>query len=471
MLGSTPSASDLENDDANLKPAQVSSPRTLDLFPNTEGLRMNNSFSHSMLEATRLTRAGRLTEATAFLQRVLRGEPDPDTSDAAVNIADPPVGRVPPIIDIVPNTVELTDSPPSSRFVQTFETGTPRSDAGAQATASTNMPEALRGFLRRLNRAGTAPRLGGLAEPAPMQAPGLVPDGGRFEAKAYSNQAGSRTYKLYIPSGYRGQALPLIVMLHGCTQSPDDFAAGTRMNVLAEADTCFVAYPAQAASANVSKCWNWFSPGDQQRDQGEPSLIAGITRQVMRDHAVDPRRVYVAGLSAGAAAAAVLGTTYPDLYAAIGVHSGLPCGAASDLPSAFAAMRQGSTPPSDQVGVSGRAGSLRIVPTIVFHGDRDATVHPRNGDRVIAQLRVTTANLRTSVERGHVPGGLTYSRTLYTDGGGPPILEQWVVHGGGHAWSGGSPAGSHTDPRGPDAAREMLRFFLEHQHPSAARGV
>jgi poly(hydroxyalkanoate) depolymerase family esterase len=250
-------------------------------------------------------------------------------------------------------------------------------------------------------------------------------------------------------------------MLHGCTQSPDDFAAGTRMNVVAEEHTCLVAYPAQAASANASKCWNWFSPRDQQRGGGEPSLIAGITRHIMRDYAVDPERVYVAGLSAGAAAAAIMGTTYPDLYAAIGVHSGLACGAASDLPSAFAAMSQGDAP------VRG-SGSRRMIPTIVFHGDRDSTVHPRNGDQVVAQSASAVAGLQTSVQRGRVPGGHAYSRTLHADARGQTVLEQWVVHGAGHAWSGGSTAGSYTDPRGPDAAREMLRFFLEHRAKAAA---
>jgi poly(hydroxyalkanoate) depolymerase family esterase len=253
-------------------------------------------------------------------------------------------------------------------------------------------------------------------------------------------------------------------MLHGCTQSPDDFAAGTRMNTLAEEQIFLVAYPAQPASANAQKCWNWFNPGDQERDGGEPALIAGITRQIMRDYAVDPARIYVAGLSAGGAAAAIMGAAYPDLYAAVGVHSGLACGAARDLPSAFAAMRRGGAGTPSRP--SSKVMAARSVPTIVFHADRDTTVHPSNSDHVLAQAGTTAGNLRTTVEHGEVGnGGRTFTRILHADFRGTAVLEQWIVHGGGHAWSGGSPEGSYTDSRGPDASRAMLRFFFDHPDP------
>jgi poly(hydroxyalkanoate) depolymerase family esterase len=271
------------------------------------------------------------------------------------------------------------------------------------------------------------------------------------------NAAGSRAYRLFIPSGYQeGQPIPLVVMLHGCTQTPDDFAAGTRMNFVAEEQTCFVVYPAQCNEANQAKCWNWFRTTDQKRDTGEPSLIAGITRQIMRDYSVDSKRVYVGGLSAGAAAAAIMGARYNDLYAAIGVHSGLACGAAMDLPTALVAMRQGGGS-GDRV----YPGDGSPLPTIVFHGDRDTTVHPKNGDQILDQF-VRMTSTQKQVHRGRIPDGHAYTRTIHTDATGRGVFEHWNIHGAGHAWSGGSPAGSYTDPRGPDATREMLRFFLEH---------
>ena len=284
----------------------------------------------------------------------------------------------------------------------------------------------------------------------------IVPKGTQFIAGTYSNAAGIRTYKLFIPSRSDGKQLPLIVMLHGCTQSSDDFAAGTRMNFLAEEQNCFVVYPEQPSGANQSKCWNWFRTGDQRRGGGEPSMIAGITRQIMRNHGIDPKRVYVAGLSAGGAAAAIMGATYSDLYAAVGVHSGLACGAASDLPSAFAAMRRGG-------GSNSIADGKPSMPTIVFHGSRDTTVHPKNGDQIIEQSAgATRPTTKVKVLRGRVPDGHAYTRTILSDKKGREVSEHWNIDGAGHSWSGGSPAGSYTDPRGPDASREMLRFFLEH---------
>lgn len=218
-------------------------------------------------------------------------------------------------------------------------------------------------------------------------------------------------------------------------------------------------------SQRISKCWNWFNAADQQRGCGEPSLIAGITREVMRNVSIDPARIYIAGLSAGGAAAAIMGSVYPDLYAAIGVHSGLACGAASDMPSAFAAMRKGGRPTA-MVSCSDK--SARAVPTIVFHGDRDTIVHPANGNQIIAQLE-SPAELRTTISHGEAPGGMSYTRTVHIDESGRSMLEQWVIHGAGHAWSGGSLSGSYTEPSGPDASREMMRFFLQHVRTMATK--
>ena len=297
---------------------------------------------------------------------------------------------------------------------------------------------------------------GGFVQPGKPTA--TVPEGARFEDRIFTAAAGSRRYKVFVPSGYTGQALPVLLMLHGCTQNPDDFAAGTRMNRVAEAQTFLVAYPEQPQSANMQRCWNWYAAGDQARDGGEPALLAGIARAVLEEFSADPDRVYAAGLSAGGAAAAILASTYPDLFAAVGVHSGLACGSARDVPSAFAAMKgQGSTP--------GR--NRQAVPTIVFHGDVDRTVHPANGDQVVAQAMAVTG-LAETVERGTSPGGVAYTRTVRNDAAGQTQLEYWVLHGAGHAWSGGSPDGSFTEPSGPDASREMVRFFLAHARKAGA---
>jgi poly(hydroxyalkanoate) depolymerase family esterase len=388
-------------------------------------------------EATRLTRAGQLVEATALLQQMLRGERAPDTTFRTDPIALP--GGTPSIIDVEANWVKETESPRSARTTS----AQPRKFRAPPNRTDNDVGFRLRGLTRR----------------APPSTRDIAPEGARFIDGSFSNPAGSRAYRLFIPSRYHGQPLPLIVMLHGCTQSPEDFAAGTRMNFVAEAHPCFVVYPAQRSEANRAKCWNWFRTTDQQRGKGEPSLIAGITRQIMREYSIDPTRVYVAGLSAGAAAAAVMGETYDDLYAAIGVHSGLACGAATDLPSALLAMRQGGG--ADHRAVS---SDRPTVPTIVFHGDRDSTVHPDNGDQVIEQSLKAKGTQR-NVHRGQVAGGHAYTRTVHSDASGRQVLEHWSIHGAGHAWSGGSPAGSYTDPRGPDATKEMLRFFLAHSLP------
>ncbi|WLA82171.1 extracellular catalytic domain type 1 short-chain-length polyhydroxyalkanoate depolymerase [Bradyrhizobium elkanii] len=387
-------------------------------------------------EATRLTRAGQLMEATALLQRMLRGEGVSEPSGSTASAA--PARLEPPTIDLKANVVEERECRPP-----------------AQASSTPPRPKSPLRFdgMKDFSRLG----LRGPIRRASPSASDIAPKGTTFIEGTFSNAAGSRTYKLFIPSRNQGKPLPLIVMLHGCTQSPDDFAAGTRMNFLAEEQNCFVAYPEQSSGANQAKCWNWFRKGDQQRGSGEPSLIAGITRQIMRDHAIDPKRVYVAGLSAGGAAAAIMAATYGDLYAAVGIHSGLACGAAGNLPSAFMAMRQGGGPEALV-----KVGS--VVPTIVFHGDRDTTVHPDNGDRILEQSAKATSPA-TKVLRGRVPDGHAYTRTIVTDQSGRVISEHWNIHGAGHAWSGGSPAGSYTDPRGPDATREMLRFFLARKLP------
>src|SRR4030095_698712 len=303
------------------------------------------------------------------------------------------------------------------------------------------------------------------------------PTGEQFLSHSFACAAGTRQYKPFIPKGHLGRQLPLLVMLHGCTQSPDDFARGTRMNQFAEEEGYYVVYPVQSASDNPTKCWNWFRPADQCRDRGEPAIIAELTRHLVRAHRLDPARVYVAGLSAGAAMAVILARTYPDIYAAAGIHSGLPYGSAHDVPSAFAAMKQGSGVSVARAEVTDKALGTPV-PAIVFHGDSDRVVNAHNGDIVIAQSMASLAGSTWNsdsyggtdrrVERGVVPGGHSYTRTTLHDREGRVLTEQWLVHGAGHAWFGGDPSGSHTDAKGPDASAEMLRFFAMHERKNGS---
>jgi poly(hydroxyalkanoate) depolymerase family esterase len=379
---------------------------------------MNDDMKATMADALQLTRDGRLMEATALLQQGLGGS-----------------GQAGP-----------------ARPVSTAMS------SGRREVTPSGLP-----------RADGLPRPGGLLEALQARLPAglpvglsnnshLSPPGGEIRHNIHTDAAGARTYDLYIPTGYAGQPVPLVVMLHGGTQDARDFAAGTRMNDLAEQHTFIVAYPEQSTAANNGRYWNWFRPEDQQRDNGEPAILAGITREVMRNYAVDHGRVYVVGFSAGGAMAAVMAATYPDLYAAAGIHSGLAHGAAHDLPSAFAAMQSG-----------GKAGLTIDLPLIVFHGDRDNIVAPVNADRLIAS-RIAARSGFAGGARLPVPAatdggenlGRSHSRRTYRDMDGAVVAEQWIVHGGSHAWFGGSPVGSYTDATGPDASAEMLRFFLEH---------
>jgi poly(hydroxyalkanoate) depolymerase family esterase len=394
---------------------------------------MNDQMHTGIAEATRLMQQGRLDEATAAIQRALGGTFAPAAQEGPGDTNEP--------IEVI------------SRLVSETPAGGRRTASRRPGAADWTVP-------------GPTLFTHGVQLPPGMKAGKLasisVPEGGCFVERSYSNSAGTRSYKLYIPSSYTGQAVPLIVMLHGCTQSPDDFAKGTRMNELSEEHTFLVAYPAQASNANLQKCWNWFQSADQQRGRGEPSLIAGITSQVIDEYEVAEGRVYAAGMSAGGAMAAIIGSTYPDLYAAVGVHSGLAPGSAHDMSSAFTAMRQGGPVVAHNDVAEGE--HREILPTILFHGDGDTTVHPRNGECLLAHLARggNGSSPRVSTSQGQVPGGYKYTRFTYRDAVGRDLVERWSVHGLGHAWSGGSYPGSYTDPRGPDASAEMVRFFEQH---------
>ncbi|MGV2863384.1 extracellular catalytic domain type 1 short-chain-length polyhydroxyalkanoate depolymerase [Achromobacter sp. AGC39] len=390
---------------------------------------MHPDFQQLMSQATRLTRSGNLAAATAAIQAALLGA-SPTAASAAPRYDEADV------IDVEAREV-------------------PASTVSAAASSDSGSATATAPSQARDDAVGQNPQT-----PATPRTPGesSATQGDYFTAGSFRNSAGQRAYKLYVPPGANGQARPLVVMLHGCTQDAGDFAAGTAMNEAARKQGFYVLYPVQPRETNPQKCWNWFKHNHQQAGKGEPSILADMTRHVIAEYGIDPSRVYVAGLSAGGAMAAILTNTYPQLYAAAGVHSGLAAGAATDLPSALSAMKG--------IGVRPGAASGTPVPTIVFHGDRDATVHPSNGDAVVA----ASAGANAQVQSQRVAGanrGRDSTKRVYRDASGKVVAEYWVVHGAGHAWAGGSPKGSYTDASGPDATQEMLRFFFE--HPLAAK--
>ncbi len=357
---------------------------------NTAGPMNNPAFQSSMAEATRLMQTGNLQAATAAIQAALGGASVPLSANAT------------PTDDL--NVID----------VEAHEVG---------RAAPSRKP----------------------SEPAVKPGPA-----GQFISGSHTEgTAGSRDYKLYIPPASFEGPLPLVVMLHGCTQNPDDFAAGTQMNEAALQQGFYVLYPAQTQHANASRCWNWFKHNHQKRGRGEPALLAAMTKDVMARYPIDPQRVYVAGLSAGGAMAAILGDAYPDLFAAVGVHSGLATGSATNVQGALSVMQTGAAP--------GAVRTTASPPTIVFHGDQDATVNPVNGEQVL----VASAGAHTpETKRAKSANGRNYTQRSYKDSGGDVVAEHWAVHGAGHAWSGGSARGSYTDATGPDATHEMIRFFL-----------
>lgn len=398
---------------------------------------MNALRMADMIAATKLTREGKLREAMDVLKGgAPRPPPASDNMGAKGATIDATFKVVAdaPVISLTPKTAKETQATAAPEPETTFSAARPSLLSGIQLGK-------------------------GLFKQRPPKDLAL-PNGARFETRLFANDAGQRAYRLYVPSTYRHAAWPLVVMLHGCTQSAIDFAAGTGMSDLAEEQGFLVCYPEQSKSANSSRCWNWFSPSDQRRDQGEPSLIAGMSRQIVQEFGLDARRIYVAGLSAGGAAAVVMGAAYPDLYGAIGVHSGLACGAARDIPSALLAMRQGGQMVTN-------VGHGRFVPIIVFHGESDTTVVPLNGEQIVAQA-AEHLGLQPSITEGISPGGVHYRRTVWSQEGRGTLLERWLLAGLGHAWSGGRSKGSFTAPRGPDASREMVRFFLQHSVPGPA---
>ncbi len=442
----------------------------------------NTSFAAQIGQATDLVCSGRLAEATQAIQQALASS----AAAAApfMTAAAPAAPQAPPqaktkrkpqaawrhnaaadVEDAV--VIEPTGLRESANSLQEKAART----AKAALDAITSRTAAQRSVKARTQRKPKpAPQT---RTKAPVNRPAELP--GSFDHVALEHGGVPHSYRLYVPPGaVQGTPMPLVLMLHGCTQNPDDFATGTDMNEAAAGANALVLYPAQLRNANPNACWNWFTPENQQRDSGELALLVAMVQDVRSRHSVDPGRIYVAGLSAGGAMASLLAREYPELFAAVGVHSGLQAGAAHSMMGALSAMKSGA---KGVVHPANTATHPSDVPAlIVFHGDADSTVSPRNGEQLVeaALHQLGDAAVRSETQQGAAPSGQTYTRTLFHAPGAKKRgestdvrVEQWTLHGAGHAWSGGAASGSHTNPGGVSATQEMLRFFLE--HPKAAR--
>lgn len=454
----------------------------------------NIKIKRLMGEATQLVRSGHLADATRAIQQALGG-----------TVARPS-RRSRPTMEPHPGATDNIDTPtPSTGTGATPLQGSPLGAAGAaswRGGSASDVEDAVvidRSGVGRNSAPGTprpsptatptpTPKSASTAAPPTERNPLAEPPGSftRVVFKHPGAKHNPHHYHLYVPPGATaGTPMPLVLMLHGCTQNPVDFSTGTGMNAAAAPANALVLYPEQPHSANPNGCWNWFSPGDQHRDSGEPALLVAMVHDVVARHPVDAQRVYVAGLSAGGAMAALLGREYPDVFAAVGVHSGLQAGAAHNVMGALSAMKSGAKAAAAHHATAqpSHGPALPAPPLIVFHGDADTTVHARNGEQLIeaalaAAQSASHAAAKTvqAVHHGRSPHGKGYTRTVYslandqrphTPPANPVVAEHWVLQGAGHAWAGGHAGGSHTDPGGVDATQEMLRFFLE--HPGTAR--
>ena len=447
----------------------------------------SNSFTQMLRKATQLTGKGSLMDATRLIQRTLSGLVSTSAPASAATSASKPASAYRPAdrqADPV-SDVEIKRRPPADQAANDPQVSTPQA-SNPVASVAVVLKEAFKDTLQDTLFAGLSPD-SPVSSPSSPASPPLAPTAfepgtaepaapvphtvrpSAFTEGVTQFRGDQYPYRLYVPASPKTPdaaiaataqiRMPLIVMLHGCKQNALDFAKGTAMNALADQHQLMVLYPEQLSKANSGRCWNWFEPNHQTRS-GEPGMIAALTRKIAAssygDVQIDTDRIYIAGLSAGGAMAAVTAGLYPELFAAMGVHSGLPAGAATNMMAAFSAMRRGS---------EGQAASA--MPTIVFHGSADRTVHPDNGDNVteaaLAALSASGLALRKSAQTVSTTGERAAQRTTYRDASGKPYAEHWSVQAAPHAWSGGDAAGSYTDPDGPSASAAMLEFFLQHK--------